>query len=97
MATTDEPDGIAGAVTRVSARNARAFAFSVQSQCLSSVSSAGRITPVAALWTKTSIGPSAATCSSTRSEVTLPRTSTGSAPSPRSSSAVSSAAASERM
>ena len=45
----------------------------------------GRITPVAALWTKTSSGPSAATCSSTRSEVTLPRTSTGSAPSARSS------------
>ena len=34
---------------------------SVQSQCLSSVSSAGRTTPVAALWTSTSSGPSAAT------------------------------------
>ena len=39
---------------------------SVQSQCLSSISSAGRITPVAALWTKASSGPSARTCSSTR-------------------------------
>ena len=54
------------------------------------------MTPVAALWTKTSSDPSAATCSTTRDEVTLPRTSTGSAPSARSSSAVSSAAASER-
>ena len=78
------------------ASSARAFAFSVQSQCLSSVSSAGRITPVAALWTSTSSGPSAATSSSTRSDVTLPRTSTGSAPSARSSSAVSSAARSLR-
>ena len=41
IATTDEPAGIAGAITRVSARSERAFAFSVQSQCLSSVSSAG--------------------------------------------------------
>ena len=64
MATIDEPAGIAGAATRVSERSARAFAFSVQSQCLSSVSSAGRITPVAALWTRTSSGPSSATCSS---------------------------------
>ena len=46
------------------------------------------MTPVAALWTSTSSGPSAATSSSTRSEVTLPRTSTTSAPSARSSSAV---------
>ena len=39
--------------------SARAFAFIVQSKCLSSVSSAGRATPVAALWTSTSSGPSA--------------------------------------
>ena len=43
--------------------SARAFAFSVQSQCLSSVSSAGLITPVAALWTSTSNGPSSAASS----------------------------------
>ena len=60
MATIDAPAGICGAATRASARNARAFAFSVQSQCLSSVSSALRTTPVAALWTSTSSGPSAA-------------------------------------
>ena len=53
--------GICGAATRASASSARAFAFIVQSQCLSSVSSAGRITPVAALCTSTSSGPSAAT------------------------------------
>ena len=96
MPTIDEPGGIDGATIRVSASRARAFALRVQSQCLSSVSSAGRMTPVAALWTRTSSGPSAATCSSTRDDVTFPRTSTGSAPSARSSSAVSSAAASER-
>ena len=76
--------------------SARAFASSVQSQCLSSVSSAGRITPVAALCTRHVERAELRDLSSTRSEVTLPRTSTGSAPSARSSSAVSSAAASER-
>ena len=96
MPTIDEPGSICGAATRVRASRARAFAASVQSQCLSSVSSAGRITPVAALWTSTSSGPSSATSASTRSDETLPRTSTGSAPSARSSSAVASAAASER-
>ena len=54
----DAPGSICGAATRVSARSARAFALIVQSQCLSSVSSAGRITPVAALWTSTSSAPS---------------------------------------
>ena len=38
-------------------RSAFAFAPSVQSQCLSSVSSAGLMTPVAALWTRTSSRP----------------------------------------
>ena len=96
MPMIDAPGSICGAVTRVSASKAREFAASVQSQCLSSVSSAGLITPVAALWTSTSSGPSSATSSSTRSEEMLPRISIGSAPSARSSSAVSSAAASER-
>ena len=49
--------GIAGAVARASDSSARAFAFIVQSQCLSSVSSAGRITPVAALCTTHAIRP----------------------------------------
>ena len=39
------PAASAGAAARASASSARAFAFSVQSQCLSSVSSAGRTTP----------------------------------------------------
>ena len=47
-ATIAEPSGIEGAAARVRERNARAFADSVQSQCFSSVSSAGRMTPVAA-------------------------------------------------
>ena len=59
MPTIEEPGGICGAAARVSASSARAFAAIVQSQCLSSVSSAGRMTPVAALWTSTSSGPSA--------------------------------------
>ena len=54
---------MAGAAARASDRSARALAASVQSQCLSSVSSAGRATPVAALWTSTSSGPSASTSS----------------------------------
>ena len=54
----DAPGSICGAVTRVSASSARVFAVIVQSQCLSSVSSAGRITPVAALWTSTLSAPS---------------------------------------
>ena len=66
MATIDEPGSIAGAVARVIASSARAFALSVQSQCLSSVSSAGRITPVAALWTTTRYGPAAASSATTR-------------------------------
>ena len=96
IATIDEPDGIDGTVTRASDRSARAFAFSVQSQCLSSVSSAGRITPVAALWTTASSGPSAWTSARTRSEETLPRTSVTSAPSPSISREASSAAVSLR-
>ena len=96
MPTIDAPAGIRGATARVSERSARAFAVIVQSQCLSSVSSAGRITPVAALWTSASSGPSAAASASTRSEEMLPRTNVGSAPSARSSAAVSSAAWSER-
>ena len=86
MPTIDDPRGIDGAAARASERRARAFADNVQSQCLSSISSAGRTTPVAALWTTTSSGPSARTSSSTRSDVTLPRTSTGSVPAARSSS-----------
>ena len=54
------------------------------------------ITPVAALWTSTSNGPSSAASAATRSEATLPRRSSGSAPAARSSSAVSSAARSFR-
>ena len=50
-----------GAASRASVKSARAFAFSVQSQCFSSSSSAGRITPVAALGTSTSSGPSSST------------------------------------
>ena len=96
MATIEEPAGIEGAAARASARSARAFAASVQSQCLSSASSAGAMTPVAALWTSDVEGPSPATSSTTRSEATLPRTSSGSAPAARSSSAVASAALSLR-
>ena len=50
MPTIDEPGCICGAAAVASASKAYAFASSVQSQCLSSISSAGRITPVAALW-----------------------------------------------
>jgi hypothetical protein len=64
---------------------------------LSSVSNAGRITPVAALWTSTSNGPSSAASRATRSEATLPRSRNGSAPSERSSVAAASAARSFRM
>ena len=92
----DEPAFMSGASPRARASRARAFAESVQSQCLSSVSSAGRITPVAALWTTASNGPSAAASATTRSEETLPRTSSGSAPASRSSSATVSAALSFR-
>ena len=49
IATIDDPTGIRGAAARVSDRRARAFALSVQSQCFSSVSSARRTTPLAAL------------------------------------------------
>ena len=97
MPMIEAPGSICGATTRVSASSARVFAVSVQSQCLSLVSSAGLITPVAALWTSTSSAPSAATSSSTRLEEMFPRIRIGSAPSASSSSAVCSAAASERM
>ena len=73
MPMMEAPGSICGATTRVSASRALALAASVQSQCRSSVSSAGRITPVAALWTNTSSGPSRATSSRTRAEETLPR------------------------
>ena len=96
MATIEAPFGICGATARVSERSARAFAVIVQSQCLSSVSSAGRMTPVAALCTSTRSGPSSETSRMTRSDETLPRTRTGSAPFARSSSAVASAALSFR-
>ena len=86
-----------GVATRASEISARAFADIVQSKCLSSASTAGRMTPVAALWTSTVSGPSSATSSATRVEATLPRISVGSAPRSRSSAAVSSAARSERM
>jgi hypothetical protein len=85
-----------GVAARASESSALAFAASVQSQCLSSVSSAGRITPVAALCTSAFSGPSSATCSATFSDETLPRRSTGSAPRSRSSSAAASAAESFR-
>ena len=49
MPRMDAPAGIEGAAARVSERSALAFAESVQSQCLSAVSRAGRMTPVAAL------------------------------------------------
>ena len=97
MPRIDEPDGIVGAAARVSESSARAFADNVQSQCLSSVSSAGLITPVAAPWTSTSSEPSAATSSAMRWEATFPRMRTGSTPSFVSSAAVSSAALSPRM
>ena len=89
--------GIDGAVARVSASRARAFAFSVQSQWWSVVSSAGRITPVAALCTTTRYGPCDASSPITGSFETSPRTSTGSAPAARICAAASSAAASFRM
>ena len=76
--------------------NSEWFAAIVQSKCLSVVSSAGRITPVAAACTTASNSPSAAISPATRAEATFPRTSTGSAPSSRSSSAASSAAVSFR-
>ena len=96
MPRIDAPAGIEGAAAR-SERSARAFADSVQSQCLSTVSSAGRMTPVAAAWTSTSSVPSAATSSAMRWEATFPRRRTGSTPSFVSSAAVSSAALSPRM
>jgi hypothetical protein len=96
MPTIDEPGCICGAAAFASASKAYAFASSVQSQCFFSISSAGRITPVAALWIRASSGPSSATSRATRSEETLPRTSTGSAPAARSSSAAASAALSFR-
>ena len=65
MATIAEPRSIDGTAARASDSSARAFALSVQSQCLSSVSSAGLMTPVAALCTSTSRRPSAATSSAT--------------------------------
>ena len=55
------------------------------------------MTPVAAAWTKASSGPSAATSSAMRVEATFPRRRIGSAPSARSSDAVSSAGVSPRM
>ena len=94
--TIELPSGICGAAARASESSARALAASVQSQCLSSVSSAGRMTPVAALCTRAWSGPSSATSRATRSDETFPRTSTGSAPFARSSSAVASAARSLR-
>src|SRR5919108_360310 len=84
------------ATAPASERKARAFAASVQSQCLSFVSSAVRMTPVAALWTTTSKGACDASSSTTRDEATFPRTRTGTAPAACTSSAASSAAASFR-
>ena len=96
MATIAEPVSIAGTVARASASSERAFAFSVQSQCLSSVSSAGRTTPVAALCTITRYGPAAAIFAIVDSEATLPRTRSTSAPAARISPAAASAAESLR-
>ena len=79
MATIDEPSGICGAGSlRKLQQCARIRVRRVQSQCFVEASSAGTLTPLAALCTSTSSGPSAATSSSTRSEPTLPRTSVGS-------------------
>ena len=96
MPTIEAPFGIFGAASRARESSARAFAECVQSQCLSSVSSAGRMTPVAALCTRTA-GSRSPNSLTTRADETLPRTSTGSAPRSRISSAVFSAAASFRM
>ena len=87
MPRIDAPAGIEGPAARVSESSARAFADSVQSQCLSTVSSAGRMTPVAAAWTSTSSVPSAATSSAMRWEATsreggLARRRASSAPQP---------------
>jgi hypothetical protein len=92
----EDPGRIFGASARDSVSIARAFAFSVQSQCLSCVSSAGSITPVAALWTTTSKGPSSSASWTIRCDDTLPRSRSGSVPAARSSSAASSAARSFR-
>src|SRR6266487_1981968 len=54
------------------------------------------MTPVAALWIRALSGPRSATSRATRSEETFPRTSRGSAPAARTSSAVASAALSFR-
>ena len=70
------------AAARASERKARAFAASVQSKRLSVVSSAGRITPVAAQWTSASSGPSAATSSATRARGDVAADEDRSAPSP---------------
>ena len=94
MPTIDEPSGICGASARVEREQARGRSrSSVQSQCFSSVSSAGRITPGGGVVDEGVERPELARPRrATRSEETLPRTSTGSAPAARSSSAVSSAA-----
>ena len=86
-----------GAALRTSVKNARAFAFSVQSQWRSSSSRAGLMTPVAALETSTSRAPISSTnAAALAGSPTLPRSSTASAPRSRSSPAVSSAAESFR-
>ena len=96
MPTNDDPACIFGASARASVSIARAFALSVQSQCRSCVSRAGSITPVAALWITASKGPSSRASWTTRCDDTLPRSSSGSAPAARSSSAAFSAALSLR-
>ena len=57
MATIELPSGMAGAACRASVKSARAFAFSVQSQCFSVSSAIGLITPVAAFETRTFSAP----------------------------------------
>ena len=97
MATIELPAGICGAAWRARVRNALAFAFIVQSQCFSSSSSAGRMTPVAAFETRTSSGPTSSTNPAAfAGSPTFPRRSCASAPRSRISAAVSSAAVSFR-
>ena len=97
MATIELPGCMRGAAWRASVRNARAFAFSVQSQWRSSSSSAGRITPVAAFETSTSSASiSSMNDAAFAGSPTFPRRSSASAPRSRISPAVSSAAESLR-
>ena len=83
MPRIEAPLGIDGAAARVRERSARAFAESVQSQCLSSVSSAGRMTPVAACVDEHVERAERGDLLGDPVEATFPRTRIGSAPSAR--------------